>query len=526
MDPAFIESLRDPAIYPEKPDRVGILQTHLSVVVLSGDYAYKFKKSIRLPFADFTDPENRRWLCQEEVRLNRRLCPRIYEEVVELRRDASGRLRLGGTGELVDCAVKMRRLPQERMMDVLLEEGRVTEAEVIAVARRVIAFHRDAERGPAVDAAGDPRKLCGFALANFSETRGFFPEALHRALEERTREDFDRLLPLLMERAASGCLVDGHGDLHARNICLVEPPAIYDCIEFCPAFRCGDTALEHAFLLMDLRFRGHPELARRYLDIVLEESGDDTIGRVLPLFMRYRAMVRAKVAAITAGEGEFTGAERAAAKETAHRYFRLAAALAVEDGAPRWLLCCGLPASGKSVAASALAAASGGAWPVLSSDRIRKELAGVSATDRLPAAFYGEAFSKRTYGELLARAVAATTPGGVVIIDANFRSRAGRKRFREAAGAAGAACDLLFLEPGEETALERLRIRSAEGGSVSDADGAVYEALKREFDVPEAGEADRFIRLPGVGEPGAVADDCFERWLGAAPRDAPGTTGP
>jgi aminoglycoside phosphotransferase family enzyme/predicted kinase len=518
MDPSRIESLRDPAIYPEKPDAVEILQTHLSVVVLAGASAYKFKKAIRLPFADFSDLERRRWFCGEEVRLNRRLCPAIYEGVVELRRDGAGRLRIGGVGELVDCAVKMRRMPQDRMMDVLLAQGRVTEAEIIAVARRVIAFHRDADQGPAVTEAGDPAKLREFALANFSETRGFFPEALHRELEHRTRDDFERLLSLLKERAASGCLVDGHGDLHARNICLIEPPAIYDCIEFNPALRCGDTALEHAFLFMDLRFRGHPELARLYLDTVFGESGDITAGRVVSLFARYRAMVRAKVSALTAREGEFSEAERAAAEETAHRYLRLAAALSVEDEGPRWLLCCGLPASGKSVAAAALAESSGGAWPVLSSDRVRKELAGVSAADRLPASFYGAEFSRQTYDELLARAVAATGPGTVIILDANFRSRADRGRFREAATRAGAACDLLHLEPGEDTALERLRIRSSEGESVSDADASVYEVLKREFEPPEPMEADRFLRLPGVGDPGVVADAIFEQWLGGSSR--------
>jgi aminoglycoside phosphotransferase family enzyme/predicted kinase len=518
MDPSRIELLRDPAIYPEKPDAVEILQTHLSVVVLAGAGAYKFKKSIRLPFADFTDPERRRGFCSEEVRLNRRLCPGIYDGVVDLRRDESGRLRIGGAGEVVDCAVKMRRMPQDRMMDVLLAQGRVTETEIVGVARRVIGFHRSAERGPAVAEAGDPEKLRGFALANFSETRGFFPEALHRALEQRTRDDFERLMPLLKARAASGCLVDGHGDLHARNICLIEPPAIYDCIEFNPSFRCGDTALEHAFLAMDLRFRGHPELARLYLATVLAESGDSTAADVFSLFARYRAMVRAKVSALTAREGEFTDAERAVAEETARRYLRLAAALSVEDEAPRWLLCCGLPASGKSVAAAALAESSGGAWPVLSSDRVRKELAGFAEVERLPPAFYGADFSHRTYEELLARARTATAPGAVVILDANFRSRAARKRFREAARAAGAACDLIHLAPGEEIARERLEMRSSQGGSVSDADAAVYEALKGEFETPEPGEADRFLRLSGVGEPGEVADAVFAEWLGTAHR--------
>lgn len=518
MDPSSIQSLRDAGIYPEKPDGVEILQTHLSVVVLAGASAYKFKKAIRLPFADFTDPRERRRLCSEEVRLNRRLCPGIYEGVVDLRRDGAGRLHLGGEGEWIDCAVKMRRMPQDRMMDVLLAEGQVTGEEIVAVARRVIDFHRSADRGAAVIEAGDPVKLRGFALANFSETRGFFPDALHRALEQRTRDDFERLLPLLKARAASGCLVDGHGDLHARNICLIEPPAIYDCIEFNPSFRCGDTALEHAFLVMDLRFRGHPHLARLYLDTVLAESGDRTAAEVFSLFARYRAMVRAKVSAITAREGEFTDAERAVAEETARRYLRLAAAFTVEDEAPRWILCCGLPASGKSVAAAALAESSGGAWPVFSSDRLRKELAGVAAVDRLPDSFYGADFSRRTYEELLARAVAATAPGAVVILDANFRSRSVRKRFREAARAAGAACDLLHLEPGEEIARERLEMRSSQGGSVSDADAAVYETLRREFEPPAPGEADRFLRLAGTGKPGEVADAVLAAWLGAVRR--------
>lgn len=517
MDPALIESLRDPAIYPEKPDGVEILQTHLSVVVLSGDRAYKFKKSIRLPFADFTHPERRRWFCEEEIRLNRRLCPEIYEEVVELRQGPGGLLRISGAGEWVDCAVKMRRLPQERMMDVLLAQDLVTEAEVRAVARCVLAFHREADRGPEVTAAGDPELLRDFALANFSETRGLFHEGLHRELERKTLDDFDRLMPVLKARAASGCVVDGHGDLHARNICLIDPPAIYDCIEFNPSFRCGDTALEHAFLLMDLRFRGHPELARAYLDTIRSEGGDPTLPEVLPLFSRYRAMVRAKVAAIAAGESELPDAERKASMETARRYLRLAVAMAAEDAAPRWLLCCGLPGSGKSVVAAALAEASGGAWPVFSSDRVRKELAGVPSRERLPGEFYSADFSARTYGELLARAVAATGPGRIVIVDANFPTRAERRRFREAAHAAGAGCDLLFLEPEEAIVLERLHRRAGDGRAESDADAAVYETLRGRFEPPGPGEVDRFLRLTGEGDPGSVADAMFAEWLAPDP---------
>jgi aminoglycoside phosphotransferase family enzyme/predicted kinase len=506
MDPARIEKLRDPAIYPEQVDSVEILQTHLSVVVLSGDRAYKFKKAIHLPFADFTSLEQRRHFCEEELRLNGRLCPEIYESVVMLRSDEDGGLRIGETGEIVDFAVKMRRLPQERMMDVLLERNAVTREQIESIALQMAAFHREAPRGPEVDAWGNPEKLRGFALANFTETRGFFPDRLHAALATRTERDFERLLPELKARVAAGHVVDGHGDLHARNICLIDPPAIYDCIEFNPGFRCGDVATEHAFLVMDLRFRGHPELAFAYLETVIRESGDEGMKDVLPTLVRYRAMVRAKVSAILSGEKEIPDDERVASAEIASRYLRLAAASAIEEDGPWWLIFCGLPASGKSSVAEALCEASGGAWPVLSSDRVRKELAGVAPTEPLPESFYSDEFSHRTYAELLERAKAATASRAVVILDANFRERRERSLARESARAAGARLAILRVDADEAVVIERLASRKNDPTSVSDADRAVYEKLKARYEVPQEGEADRLFPIDGDVEPAIAVE--------------------
>lgn len=505
MDPACIEQLRDPAIYPEQAESVEILQTHLSVVALSDDRAYKFKKAIHLPFADFTSLEQRRRFCEEELRLNRRLCPEIYEAVVALRFD-EGRLRIGDTGEIVDFAVKMRRLPQDRMMDVLLERNAVGREQIESIALQMVAFHREAPRGPEVDAWGDPEKLRGFALANFTETRGFFPEHLHVALAMRTERDFARLLPVLKARLASGHVVDGHGDLHARNICLIDPPAIYDCIEFNPGFRCGDVATEHAFLVMDLRFRGHPELARAYLGTVIGGGGDGEMNVVLPTLVRYRAMVRAKVSAILSGEKEIPDEERAASARISLLYLRLAAASAIEEDGPWWLIFCGLPASGKSSVAEALCEASGGAWPVLSSDRVRKELAGVAPTEPLPESFYSGEFSRRTYAELLERAKAVTASHDVVILDANFRERRERAFAREAAKAAGARLAILRVDADEAIVIERLASRKSDPTSVSDADRVVYEKLKARYEMPQEEEADRLIFVDGDLEPGAAVD--------------------
>jgi hypothetical protein len=506
MDPACIEKLRNPAIYPEHAESVEILQTHLSVVVLSGDRAYKFKKAIHLPFSDFTSLEQRRHFCEEELRLNRRLCPEIYESVVALRADDEGCLRIGETGQIVDFAVKMRRLPQDRMMDVRLERNAVSREQIESIALQMVAFHRGAPRGPEVDAWGDPEKLRGFSLANFTETRGIFPERLHAALATRTKRDFDRLLPVLKARVATGHVVDGHGDLHARNICLVDPPAIYDCIEFNPGFRCGDVATEHAFLVMDLRFRGHPELARAYLETVISESSDEEMKGVLPTLVRYRALVRAKVSAILSAEKEISDDERAESAETASRYLRLAAASAIEDDGPLWLISCGLPASGKSSVAEALYEASGRAWPVFSSDRVRKELAGVAPTETLPAAFYSDDFSHRTYAELLERAKAATASHAVVILDANFRERRERSLAREAARAVGARLAILRVDADEAIVIERLASRKNDPTSVSDADRAVYEKLKAQYELPREGEADRLIIVDGDLEPASAVD--------------------
>lgn len=507
MNAEWIELLRDPAAFPENPDRVEIRQTHLSLVCLAGDAAYKLKKPVRLPFADFSTSELREQFCQEELRLNRRLCPEVYLSIEPLRRHADGRLSFcqGEDGKIVDHAVKMRRLPENRMLDRMLESDAASEDEIRAIARRVAAFHEAAERGESVAELGSPEKLRGFALANFAETNDLigtvFPAALHKALEGRARRDFDRWMPELEQRAREGRVVDGHGDLHARNICLTQPPTIFDCIEFCPSFRCGDVATEHAFLAMDLRFRGHPELATAYLDEVMAATGDIGMRGLMPMLIRCRAMVRAKVLAIAAGEREFSEAARAEAADTARRYLRLAAASAIEEDGPLWLMFCGLPGSGKSSIADCLGNASGGAWPILSTDRIRKELAGAAPTDPLPSTFYTSEFSLRTYDELRQRALATSGPGKVVILDANFRERSERTLTAELAKKAGARLAILALETGEDTIVSRLEHRAGALGEISDADRAVYRRLRDQFEPPDAGEAARVIAVSGEVAP-------------------------
>lgn len=522
MEGSQIDSLRNPELYPEQPAEIVLLQTHLSVIVLVGDWAYKFKKSIRLPFADFSTLCLRRAACEEELRLNRRLCPEIYVNVVAWTPQGFVGLSEADPGKVIDYAVKMKRLPQERMLDVLLEENAVRGEQIVAIARRMMAFHREAPKREDGVGWGAPDRLREFALANFVDTRGKLPRALHGALERHTQWEFDRILPLLWERAAKGLVVDGHGDLHARNICLLDEPVIYDCIEFDPGLRWIDVAAEHAFLVMDLRYRGHPEWADLYLQTVLEESGDETLSEVIGPLLRYRAMVRANVSAIAAAAGEIAEAERQASAAMARRYLRLAAASAVEEP-PHWLLLCGLPASGKSVLASELVDSSGGTWALLSSDRLRKELAGVDPQEKLPASYYEESYSQRTYEEMLRRAVQLNRAGKMVVLDANFRSRALREHFRRQAAAVGIRCLTVWVELDEGTALERLRLRGLSASSASDADAAVYTRLQAEFEPPGDGEGE-LLRISGLLDPPAAAQEVLAHCLKG--KDVPAADGP
>ena len=517
MNPQRITQLEDPAVFPEGAESIEILQTHLSVVCLSRNHAYKFKKAIRLPFADFTALSARRHFCEAELRLNRRLAPAIYLEVVSLNRQPDGSLRVGGDGDPVDHAVKMKRLPADLMMDVLLDADEVHASQIAEIAETVAAFHQVADRGDEIDALGAPELLVRFASENFTETEthcgDLFSKDLHAALRRRTEKNFARWLPVLERRKSEDRIVDGHGDLHARNICLTDPVTIYDCIEFEPAFRCADVATEHAFLLMDLRFRGHPEWARLYLDRIVALTGDEELPRLVPVLMQYRALVRAKVAAIAAGEEEISPCEREAAKERALGYFRLAAALAVEESGPWWLLACGLPGSGKSTVATALEDIA--SWTVISSDRTRKTLAGVAPTDPLPDRYYDSNFSNQVYAELNRAAAELTRTGcAVVQLDANFRSSVSRQAAIEAARQAGAKAVLLHLDPDPEIVTTRIRERSERNDTESDADFAVYQKLAAEFEPPVPGEADELLVPRSADAPvGDLVDGIFAEWL-------------
>lgn len=519
-----LAALASPACYPHAPAAVRVLQTHLSVVCLAGDLVYKLKKAVTLPFVDFGPLAARRQACRDEVRLNRRLCPDVYLGTAALRSGPDGAPRFAAVGDDdgpddLDVAVVMRRLPQELMLDELLRAGAVAPTAIAALARHVADFHARAERPDPGAASASADLLARFAAENFAQAKGLpgdvgLPAGLLAALAAASQRGFAGLLPRLRARAGAGRVVDGHGDLHARNVCLTEPPAIYDCIEFEPRFRIADVAAEVAFMAMDLRYRGAPALARTFVDAYVARGGDRELPGLLPWPCSYRAMVRAKVAAIAAGDAGLAAADRDAARGSAHAHLQLAAAYAVEAEGPRWLVLCGPPASGKSTLAAALRAATG--WPTTSTDATRKRLAGLAPQQRADAACYAPEFTSRTYAAVFAEAAAATAAGdGVVALDGNFATPALRRAAADAAQAAGARATVLHVDVDAATALARAAARAERGDAVSDADAAVAARLRAAFVPPSPAEGLPLRRCQGGLAAAAAADDTLAALLAA-----------
>jgi len=324
--PDFISWLLNPAHYDHPVDRVELVQTHISYVLLAGDFVYKFKKPVNFGFLDFTTLDRRRHFCQQELLLNRRLCPDIYLDVFAVCRQQSG-FAFNGTGEAVEYGVRMKMLPQERMMGRVIARGELNESHINDIVTALVPFYDKAAGGGEIAGFGTARAVSVNVLENFEQTRGFIGKgALQQgqfdAISHYARAFLDNEA-LFQERSARR-VKDCHGDLYSANICLADQVYIFDCIEFNERFRYCDVASDVAFLAMDLDFHGLQALSDFFIDRFVAASGDTGLLAVLPFYKCYRAYVRGKIGLFTAHAPEVDEATRDRALIQAEKYFLLA----------------------------------------------------------------------------------------------------------------------------------------------------------------------------------------------------------
>ena len=341
--PPIVEALLKPQAYPHKPQEIKLVQTQMSFLFLTGDYVYKVKKPVDLGYLDYTTMEKRRFFCCREVELNRRLCPEIYLAVVPItmslrgasepkprakRRGRSNLLCVEGEGKAIEYAVKMRQLPQNCMMDVLLLNSQVTHEMINRVAEKLANFHRKAATNPEIAAFGNLSVIRQNCDENFAQTEKYIgasiPARKYEQIKSYTNNFINSNSSLFGKRVREDKIRDCHGDLHAAHICFVDDICIYDCIEFNDRFRYCDVASELAFLAMDLDRYQRADLSQHLVNTYVELSQDKELLNLLNFYKCYRAYVRGKVESFKLGDPYIPEEEKARVLATARRYFELA----------------------------------------------------------------------------------------------------------------------------------------------------------------------------------------------------------
>lgn len=498
--PALLERLLTPAAYPHPVTGVRLIETHISWVFLTGDYVYKVKKPVDLGFLDFRSLERRRHFCHEEVRLNRRFAPDLYLDAVPIvGPPAAARIGRPGEphddGEPIEWAVRLRQFDETCRLDRLLDGGGLSARACEDLGVEMARIQDRLEIADVASPWGTPEAVASAidtTLAGLCEHR---PE--HRPRVVGLQRDVQRRLAACRQaieaRRRAGRVRQCHGDLHLANLVRHEGRFIaFDSIEFSDTLRWIDVASDVAFLAMDLQSRGRADLAATFTSSWMEAANDHQAARVLPVYMIYRAVVRAAVAAIRSAQAEAgpcPGPEAVAAAAETDRYLALAERLMCERR-PLLVATSGVSGSGKTTVAGTVAAALGGVR--LRSDVERKRLAGLAPTDRPrdaveQAAIYSPEATRRTYARLAELARLIVEAGTSVVVDAACNRRWERRTLADAARTAGVPLIWLSLEVPEGVAVSRVAARQAAGRDASDASVEVVRAqvAAREPILPE-----------------------------------------
>jgi len=497
--PALVEWLSQPASYPERPATVEIAETHISWVFLTPDLVYKLKKPVRFEFLDFSTPDNRKVACDEELRLNRRMAPGVYLQVRPVRAGCASRFSFDGDGPAVDWLVQMKRLPAKQMLDERIRRQTLSAAEIERLAQMLAQFYSRA--APVAISPDEYRSAYEQRVVSTAKELSDPRHALDAVRVERVNTAQQRFLWLsaaaLHERAAGGHVIEGHGDLRPEHVCLIDPPAVFDCIEFNAAFRRIDVADELSFLAMECDRLERPDVGQAVLDRWTRVSNDQPSPALLSFYKAYRASVRSKVAALRAAE--HVGQQQESDRHEARDYLALADRYVAALPRPPLVLVRGISGAGKSTLAGSLVERLGARW--LRTDEIRQEVVGHLAAEER----YRPENRAAVYDGVFRRADDLLQKGLMVLLDGTFLDRVQRRRAGELAAARGVGCLQLHCTVSPEIARQRIAARLAKGADSSEATPALVDRQLAELEADDercppvetldmAGPADDLLR--------------------------------
>jgi aminoglycoside phosphotransferase family enzyme/gluconate kinase len=475
----LIKALQNSELYDHPVSEFQVLETHISWVILTGDYAYKIKKPMDFGFLDFSTLDRRKYFCEEELRLNKRLADSLYLEVVPITGSAASPLLGGASGDAFEYAIRMREFDQDRLFDKQQERGELKPDRITSLAQQIAAFHETLPPVESNKPLGTPDAVFAGMQENFDQIRPLVddPALLDQLdhLEAWNVATFERFRPLIQQRHADGFVRECHGDLHLANITVHQDEVtVFDCIEFSEPFRWIDVINDLAFLLMDLESRGENRLANLVLNHYLEYRGDFQALPLLTLYKAYRAVVRGKIALFTMGNPSLSEEEKQGLMQRYREYAQLAEDYSLFPN-PYLLATTGLSASGKSVISKDMAAELG--LVRLRSDVERKRLFGLGPLDHSKSGIgqdlYTEETNQRTYQRLAELAGELLLAGMPVIVDAACLRKRERDLLTDVAENLGLPFALIHCEAPEESRRQWIRERD---GDASEATEELLEA--------------------------------------------------
>jgi aminoglycoside phosphotransferase family enzyme/predicted kinase len=492
----LVEAMKDPSFYPHQVEEVRFQQTHISSVFLTGEFAYKLKKPVNFGFLDFSTVELRKLYCRAEVELNSRLAPSVYLHSAPITRRGDG-VELDGSGEIVDWLVVMRQLDDRLLGGEVLRRGELSPAHIDALVDVLVPFYEAAATGPGIDRYGEIEAVKYNTDENFSQTEAYVGKLISRGRFDHIHQWTDAFYvdqsELFARRIADGRIRESHGDLHLGNVFLEDPPVIFDCIEFNERLRCGDVAVDLAFMAMDLDFNGRQDLSRRFIERYVEISGDDELLQLLDFYACYRAYVRGKIACFTSSDPALDDMARRAQRNLARRYFGLAYRYTGGRQRPSLIVVYGLMGSGKTSIARYLRDTLG--WHMLSTDAVRKQISGVGENTRMWLPYneglYSPEMNRTTYDEVCSRAENLLHAGFNVVVDGAFKHQSEREPVFDLAERTGAR--LAFIEATCSVDEQRRRLsKRQQHDTRSDGRVELMEHQRADFEPASSDRADAF----------------------------------